>query len=166
MPEKQEAWVPSLSQEEPLEEEMETHSSILARRISRTEQLGKLYSPWGLKELNSTEQKHTLVRQIGLKRLGKWHYPSISIRKRGFVCLNGEDQRRFKKVQTATVINLNLTTLGSFFSFLFFFQQTGIDTHLRSSVQDARGSRISLCALVPALKEHNKVKASNISHRN
>ena len=42
MQEKQETRVPSLSQEEPLEEEMETHSSILARKISWTEQLGEL----------------------------------------------------------------------------------------------------------------------------
>ena len=43
MQEKQETRVPSLSQEEPLEEEMETHSSILARKISWTEHLGELY---------------------------------------------------------------------------------------------------------------------------
>ena len=36
MQEKQETRVPSLSQEELLEEEMETHSSILARKISWT----------------------------------------------------------------------------------------------------------------------------------
>ena len=35
-------WVQSLSQEDPLEKETETHSSILARKISRTEEPGGL----------------------------------------------------------------------------------------------------------------------------
>ena len=44
MQEMQEAWVPSLSREVPLEEEMTTHSSILAWKIPRTEELGGLQS--------------------------------------------------------------------------------------------------------------------------
>ena len=40
----QETWVPSLGQEEPLEEEMATDSSILARRIPWTEEPGGLQS--------------------------------------------------------------------------------------------------------------------------
>ena len=44
----------SLGQENPLEKEMATHSSILAWRISRTEEpMG--YSPWGRKESDLTE---------------------------------------------------------------------------------------------------------------
>ena len=39
--------VQSLGWEDPLEKEMATHSSILAWRIPRTEELGELYSPWG-----------------------------------------------------------------------------------------------------------------------
>ena len=38
----QETWVQSLGQEDPLEEEMATHSSILAWRVSWTEELGRL----------------------------------------------------------------------------------------------------------------------------
>ena len=38
--------VPSLGWEEPLEEGMATHSSLLARRIPWTEEPGG-YSPWG-----------------------------------------------------------------------------------------------------------------------
>ena len=38
----QETWVPSLSQEDPLEEGMATHSSILAWRIPWTEEPGGL----------------------------------------------------------------------------------------------------------------------------
>ena len=40
----QETQVPSLSQEDPLEEDMATHSSILAWRIPRTEEPGGLQS--------------------------------------------------------------------------------------------------------------------------
>ena len=44
MQEPQEMWVQSLSQEDSLEEEMATHSSILAWRIPRTEESGGLQS--------------------------------------------------------------------------------------------------------------------------
>ena len=43
-PAKQETQVRSLSQEDPLEEEMATHSSILASEISWTEEPGGLQS--------------------------------------------------------------------------------------------------------------------------
>ena len=45
----QDTQVQFLVQEDPLEKEMATHSSILAWRIPRTEEPGKLYSPWGHK---------------------------------------------------------------------------------------------------------------------
>ena len=44
-----ETWVPSLGWEDPLEKEMATHSSILARRIPWTEEPGRLYSLRGRK---------------------------------------------------------------------------------------------------------------------
>ena len=37
-------WVPSLGWEDPLEEEMTTHSSLLAREIPWTEEPGRLQS--------------------------------------------------------------------------------------------------------------------------
>ena len=40
----QDAWVPSLCQEDPLEQEMATHSSTLAQRIPWTEESGGLQS--------------------------------------------------------------------------------------------------------------------------
>ena len=46
-----ETWVQSLDGEDPLEKEMATHSSILARRIPWTEEPGGLQS----KELDTTE---------------------------------------------------------------------------------------------------------------
>ena len=47
-------WVGSLDGEDPLEKEMTTHSSILAWEIPWTEEPGRLYSPWGLKESDRT----------------------------------------------------------------------------------------------------------------
>ena len=55
LPAMQETWFRSLGQEDPLEKGMATHSSILAWRIPWTEELGD-YSPWGCKELDTTEQ--------------------------------------------------------------------------------------------------------------
>ena len=53
MQEMQETQVQSLGQEDPLEEEMATHSSILAWKIPWTEESGGL---WDWKELNTAEQ--------------------------------------------------------------------------------------------------------------
>ena len=44
MQEPQEMWVQSLGREDPLEKEMETHSSVFAWRIPRTEEPGGLQS--------------------------------------------------------------------------------------------------------------------------
>ena len=51
-------WVQSLGWEDPLEESMATHSSILTWRIPWREFPGGLYSPWGCKELDMTERLH------------------------------------------------------------------------------------------------------------
>ena len=50
----QETWVLSLGQQDPMEKEMATHSSILAWRIPWTEEPGRLQS-MGLKELDTTK---------------------------------------------------------------------------------------------------------------
>ena len=50
-----ETWVQSLGQEDPLEKEMATRSSILAWRIPWTEELGGLQST-GRKESDTTER--------------------------------------------------------------------------------------------------------------
>ena len=44
LPAMQETWIQSLGQEDPLEKEMATHSSILAWRIPWKEEPGGLYS--------------------------------------------------------------------------------------------------------------------------
>ena len=57
MQEAQETRVRSLGQEDPLDEEMAIHSSILAWKTSWTEEPG--YSPWARKELDTTEGLNT-----------------------------------------------------------------------------------------------------------
>ena len=53
MQELQEMWVQSLGHEDPLEEEITTHSSILAWEIPQRNLAG--YSSWGHKESDITE---------------------------------------------------------------------------------------------------------------
>ena len=58
--ETREMWVLSLGREDPFEEELAAHSSILSWKKSQRSLVG--YSPWGHKELDMTEQlthKHT-----------------------------------------------------------------------------------------------------------
>ena len=53
--------VQALGQEDPLEKEMATHSSILAWKIPRTEDPGRLCA-WGREELDKTERFHSLTQ--------------------------------------------------------------------------------------------------------
>ena len=61
-PAKQETLVPSLGREDPLEEEMATHSSIRAGKSHGQKNLsGQGYSPWGRKRVRqdlATKQHH------------------------------------------------------------------------------------------------------------
>ena len=52
----QETWVQSLGWEDPLEEGMATHSSILAWRNRHGQRSLAGYSPWGHKKLDIIEQ--------------------------------------------------------------------------------------------------------------
>ena len=55
MQETQETWVRPLDQEDAVEEKMATHSSILAWKIPRTEESGRLHTVHGVtKESDST----------------------------------------------------------------------------------------------------------------
>ena len=58
----QESWVRSLGQEDPLEKEMATHSSILARKIPRTEEPGRLQSI-------GVTQSQTLLKRLSTHAL-------------------------------------------------------------------------------------------------
>ena len=53
-----EAWVQSLGRKDSLEEEMDTHSAILACKVPWTEEPGG-YSLWCRKESDMTERTHT-----------------------------------------------------------------------------------------------------------
>ena len=59
LPAMQETRVRSLSQEDPLEKEMATHSSVLAWRIPWREEPGRLQS-MGLQRVGMTERLHFL----------------------------------------------------------------------------------------------------------
>ena len=56
LPAMQETQVQSLGREDSLEEGMAPHSSTLAWRIPQMEEPGRLYSPWGRKESDTTER--------------------------------------------------------------------------------------------------------------
>ena len=56
LPAMQENWVRSLGLEVTLEKEMATHFSILAWEIPWIEEPGRLHSPWGCKESDTTER--------------------------------------------------------------------------------------------------------------
>ena len=68
LPATQETWVQSLGWEDPLEKGMATHCSILAWRIPWTEEPGRLYSLWGHKESDRTEQLTLLDYLVMLSR--------------------------------------------------------------------------------------------------
>ena len=56
----QETWVRSLGQEDSLEEEMATHSSILAWRIATTEEPGRLQSMGPAKSQTQLSNQHAV----------------------------------------------------------------------------------------------------------
>ena len=69
----QETWVPSLGQEDPLEEGMATHASILAWRIPRTEEPGGLLS-MGLRRVRhdrATNAFTSLLQTINRRQMNK-----------------------------------------------------------------------------------------------
>ena len=66
LPAMQETWVWSLGWEELLEKGMATHYSILAWRIPWTEEPARLYSPWGHKQPEMTEQL-SLLQSLPMK---------------------------------------------------------------------------------------------------
>ena len=65
LPTMQETWVQSLGWEDPLEKGMATHSSLLAGEFYG---LYRIYSPWGHKESDVTEQLSLYVNHPALKR--------------------------------------------------------------------------------------------------
>ena len=68
----QETWVQSLGREDPLEKDMATHSSLLTWKISWTKEIDGLYSPWGHKELDMTEQLTHRTQYSACHSLAHW----------------------------------------------------------------------------------------------
>ena len=69
-----ETWVRSLGREDPLEKEMAAHSSIVAWEVPWAEEAG--YSPWGLKESDTTERPHCLFHFTFTRKrhfIAFWH---------------------------------------------------------------------------------------------
>ena len=60
LPETQETWIQSLVLEDPLEEEMAIHPSILGESHGQRSLVG--YSPWGCKAYDMTE--HTCTHHV------------------------------------------------------------------------------------------------------
>ena len=76
----QETWVWFMGWEDPMEEGMASHSSILTGKIPWTEEPGRSYGPWGHRESDTTEttepaleilRKRSLLKQ-GLHLWLKW----------------------------------------------------------------------------------------------
>ena len=63
MQELQETWVQSLGHEDPLEYKMATHPVFLPGKSNGQRSLVG-YSPWGLKESDTTEQEPNVVMEI------------------------------------------------------------------------------------------------------
>ena len=59
LPGRQDTWVPSMFWEDPLEEGIPTHYSILAWRIPKARGACLAYTTWGCKELDTTERLST-----------------------------------------------------------------------------------------------------------
>ena len=66
-----ETQVQSLGQEDPLEKEMATHSSILAWKIPWMEDPGGLYSPWGRRVGQDWATSLSLFSQPSVKTIRK-----------------------------------------------------------------------------------------------
>ena len=72
LPAMQETWVQPLGQEDPLEKEIVSHSSILAWEIPWTEEPGRLESIGSQRAEHDlvTKQQHKNTRNVGVYLLG------------------------------------------------------------------------------------------------
>ena len=80
MQETKEMQVRSLGWEDPLEEGMATHCSVLAWRISGTEEPGGLHSPWGRRESDTTEHSTAHRRNRREKHAGNTTWEMLLVR--------------------------------------------------------------------------------------
>ena len=73
MQEMHETWIGSMGLEDPLEEEMATHSSILARRIPWIEEPGELQS------MGSQRVRRDRVTEHALTLCPRTHHSSVTL---------------------------------------------------------------------------------------
>ena len=73
LPAMQETWVQSLGGEDPLEESMATHSSILAWRIPIDRGAWEGYSPWGGKKFDTTDRLSLMTRYTSRTSTDTWY---------------------------------------------------------------------------------------------
>ena len=78
MQETQETFVQSLCREDPLEEEMATHSNICAGKFHGQRSLAG-YSPWGLNELDTAEETNILLCQLVMYACMLSHFRHVRI---------------------------------------------------------------------------------------
>ena len=86
----QEMWVQSLSWEDPLEEGIATHSSILAGKIPWAEELGRLWSMGG-KESDKIEHMSTHKDDKEFSNMGELPLSKIKDSGAGNGCLEGKE---------------------------------------------------------------------------
>ena len=80
MQEMQEAWIRFLGQEDPLEEEVATHPSILAWRIPWTEEPGRLHTVHRVAKSQTqlSDWVHTRTTCRSLESALKWANPELA----------------------------------------------------------------------------------------
>ena len=93
LPAIQETQVRSLAQEDLLEKEMATHSSILAWRIPWTEETSGLYSPWDCKQSDRTKQLtlsqiYFTIMSLSMEHFKIWFYRQQSRETSGWINCN------------------------------------------------------------------------------
>ena len=120
LPAMRETQVISLGWKDSLEKEMATHSSILSRRISRTEAPGRLHSPWDHKESDTTEKltytsHYVIMPQYILsikyyKHLSSSQYKAITKNAEIKVLLGGSDDYMYTLL-VDTYLRLELLSL-------------------------------------------------------
>ena len=120
LPAMRETQVISLGWKDSLEKEMATHSSILSRRISRTEAPGRLHSPWDHKESDTTEKltytsHYVIMPQYILsikyyKHLSSSQYKAITKNAEIKVLLGGSDDYMYTLLMD-TYLRLELLSL-------------------------------------------------------
>ena len=126
-PAMQKTWVQSLGQQDPLEEGMATHSSILAWKIPWTEEPGRLQSMW------SQRVEHNWVTNTSLQlSIQKWIFASSKLHFSSRFLVHYNFQWEWSLLSSApilfSIIFTNIT--GEGLSLIIEFKERNIFDHL------------------------------------